>query len=283
MASREKMRDYLCFTALEEGTFTLSIPAALSTGNLQFIEYSINEGKKWIKTNNVDNTAVTITTPTIPEGGKVYWRGEGLSCNQKPSTNNTNGQAAVFSSTCRFDVSGLLASLIAGKKVTQLSILHNFSFAGLFRGCTTIVNTKDLIVPKNVAYRCYYMMLYGCTSLISAPTLPALYLADADRCYEAMFSGCTNAGFKYMKMLAIDIGDTTGSADYCTRVWMYQVKEATTSVFVKHIDAVWNIQSYSMGVPQKWKIIYYDPELNKYYLDQNRSTECDDHGNVINA
>lgn len=41
-----------------------------------------------------------------------------------------------------------------------------------------------------MANYCYYYMFYGCTSLTTAPSLPATTLADS--CYSSMFRGCTS-------------------------------------------------------------------------------------------
>ena len=62
--------------------------------------------------------------------------------------------------------------------------------------------------------------------------------------------------------------------------WMTSVPNVSTSIFVKHIDATWTDTGNS-GVPSNWTIIYYDPAVDKYYTDQTRATECDDHGNPI--
>ena len=74
-------------------------------------------------------------------------------------------------------------------------------------------------------------------------------------------------------MLATDI-----SANGCLGYWVSGVP--SSGIFVKNINATWTTTGNS-GVPTNWKIIYYDPALDKYYLDQQRSQECDDHGNPI--
>ena len=40
--------DYLCFTALEAGTFTLTVPAAVTSTNLSYVEYSL-DGRNWTR------------------------------------------------------------------------------------------------------------------------------------------------------------------------------------------------------------------------------------------
>ena len=76
LAWQSSVPNYLCFKALENGTFTLTIPAAVTSDNLTYVEYSLN-GRTWTRL-TVDDTAQSITTPTIQAGGKVYWRGSGI-------------------------------------------------------------------------------------------------------------------------------------------------------------------------------------------------------------
>jgi hypothetical protein len=54
--------------------------------------------------------------------------------------------------------------------------------------CNAILNYEDLNAPLK-AY-CGYKMFYECTSLTTAPELPATTLTD--NCYGGMFSGCTS-------------------------------------------------------------------------------------------
>ena len=74
-------------------------------------------------------------------------------------------------------------------------------------------------------------------------------------------------------MLATDI-----SASGSLTNWVYGLP--SSGIFVKHIDAQWTTTG-SSGVPTNWTVIYYDPAVDKYYTDQTRATECDDHGNPI--
>ena len=74
-------------------------------------------------------------------------------------------------------------------------------------------------------------------------------------------------------MLATDI-----SANACLNAWVTNV--ASSGIFVKHINAQWDIVGAN-GVPENWTVIYYDPTDDKYYTDQTKVTECDDHGNPI--
>lgn len=396
--------NYLCFTAIEDGTFTLTLGSLCNTNCISYIEYSTDNGSTWVKTNNVNSTEVVVTTPTIPAGNEVYWRGSGVR-NGIVSANNLN-YFGIFSSTGKFDVSGNIGSYLFGEDYDS-SAYDNRSFISLFRNCVNLVNAKDLILPSNFTndntgyiYDClfrdctslistpslshittlkpyiYEYMFYGCTSLATAPELPATTLttgcyrgmfedcstlinapelpatALTNACYNMMFRKCTslitaptlriisidqiscanmfdgcsnleNVSIKitattiykqclysmlwgctklmptvelntlilaeqcyyglfyytkvnYIKMLATDI-----SAANCLANWVAGgVPNVSTSIFVKHIDATWTTTGNS-GVPTNWTVIYYDPALNKYYTDQTRSQECDDHGNPI--
>lgn len=424
-AKPKEQPNYLCFTALESGTFTLTIGANLNTANLSYVEYSL-DGRNWVKTNNVNSTTITITTPTVNAGDKVYWRGSGVrNCATREASTNNKG---IFSSTCKFDISGNIVSYLFGKKCQNAALAYR-AFVGLFINCTNLVNAQDLeIDPATTTYDDFAYLFYGCTSLLTSPNLSKIPINEyiffgmfqgctslvatselsqtslMRNCYTDMYRGCTaltsansiqarsfpiqacmdmyhgctslvstaamivddaalnafanmyqgctlltdaenitinsfsgdavcqnmfrqctnlvdkvptiNArtsytscfGYMfyscskltkspqlpaetlarqsyqhmlqgtrvdYVKMLALDI-----SASDCLLYYLEGVPNVSTSIFVKHIDAQWTTTG-SSGVPTNWTVIYYDPALDKYYLDQQRSQECDDHGNPI--
>ena len=64
--------DYLCFTALEAGQFTLTIPAAVTPTYLSYVEWS-KDGRNWTRL-TVDDTAQSVTTPIIPVGEYLIHR-----------------------------------------------------------------------------------------------------------------------------------------------------------------------------------------------------------------
>jgi hypothetical protein len=59
----------------------------------------------------------------------------------------------------------------------------------MFKGCTSLVTAPALPATK-LAGACYDGMFYGCSSLVTAPELPATKLAGY--CYSDMFEGCTS-------------------------------------------------------------------------------------------
>ena len=65
------------------------------------------------------------------------------------------------------------------------------TFAELFKGSTTLVDASKLTLPNNLTtYDCYYNMFGGCTSLTSAPALPATTMTS--EAYNRMFNGCSS-------------------------------------------------------------------------------------------
>lgn len=182
--------DWLCFTALEKGTFTLTIPDTVTTTYLSYIEWS-KDGKTWIHTDNTSEEV--IINVQVAQGDKVYWKGSGV-CMTKQNAND--GYASNFSSNARFDVSGHIMSLLKGddfesfphldRNITGIGIV-NVTFALLFQNCTTLINAKDLVLPTFTSWYTYiyYKLFFGCTSLISTPTLPNL--VTSGYCYASMF------------------------------------------------------------------------------------------------
>ena len=90
-------------------------------------------------------------------------------------------------------------------------------------------------------------MFYGCTSLTTAPELPATTLADY--CYGSMFQGCSN--LNHIKAMFT----TTPSTSY-TNGWVTSV--ASTGTFVKNSAAQWDVSGVN-GVPTGWTVETANP------------------------
>ena len=179
--------NYLCFTALESGTFTLTIGANLTTSNFSFVEYSL-DGNTWVKTNNVNSSTVTVTTPTVNAGDKVYWRGVGVRNCQTRDTNSNN--KGIFSSTCEFNASGCIASYLFYKKTDEVSLTYDRSFVGLFSGCSKLVDASELILPENLSNDCFAYTFRNCSALEYGPSIPSGEMKQY--CFNGSFYGCTS-------------------------------------------------------------------------------------------
>lgn len=182
--------DYLCFTALEAGQFTLTIPAAVTPTYLSYVEWS-KDGRTW---NHTDNTSEAVTIPvSVASGDKVYWRGEGIKYGTyaQPSTTANS----VFSSTANFNASGNLMSLLFGENfvgVTALSSSSTFAFAGLFANNRKLKSIEELSMPATtLANACYASTFNGCSLLTGMiRELPATALPQS--CYYMMFRICSS-------------------------------------------------------------------------------------------
>ena len=85
-------------------------------------------------------------------------------------------------------------------------------------------------------------MFSGCTSLTTAPELPATTLVSG--CYEFMFDNCQN--LNYIKAMF-----TTSPSNTYTTYWVRGVK--STGTFVKNSAATWNVVGYN-AVPYGWTV-----------------------------
>jgi len=82
-------------------------------------------------------------------------------------------------------------SLIYGENFENYTSLTRLGqFGGLFyskynNDLSLVVNAKNLYLPSVLTRDCYNSMFYKCTSLVTAPELPATTLEES--CYESMF------------------------------------------------------------------------------------------------
>ena len=193
-------KEYLTFTALEDGTFSFK------NRNANDIRYSLDGGETWTQLPTDTNT------PTVHTGEKIMWKGNIVS-SQGFVDENT------FSSTGNYNVEGNVMSLLygdnfVGQTVMTFKLSYLFSkshstgtiisaenlilpattlvsgcYTGMFNNCTSLTKAPELPATTLVK-SCYSSMFYGCTSLTSSPELPATTLAES--CYQQMFYGCTS-------------------------------------------------------------------------------------------
>jgi hypothetical protein len=167
LAYKAPIPNYLCFTALESGTFTFTYGSDVA-GDSTSVSYSL-DGKNWTTINNVSGQEVSVTTPTIATGESVYWKGTNL----RMAINYTANKYSWFSSTGRFDVSGDLQSILFDKNFTGRTNTQwgtAYCFCNFFINCTKLINAKDLYCGATKMNGSFYRgMFMGCTSLISTP------------------------------------------------------------------------------------------------------------------
>ena len=183
-----KVRDYLCFTAKQNGTkIKYTLEGGLSDDRVN-IGYS-RDGTSFVPWTK--NTDITLNS-----GEELYvW-------NKKSLLSESNTKYVKFTMTGNVEASGSVDSMI------NFSDISAYCYAHLFEGCTALYTAPE-VPSTSVRSHCYYKMFYGCTNLSTAPSsLPAVTLALS--CYESMFENCTSLK-KSPNMMPKTIVDVTNA------------------------------------------------------------------------
>ena len=168
---------YLTIEVFESGDFKVYCPEST-------VDYSLNGGN-W----TVLKISVAVNNISVSAGDKIRFRHSGESVNFSMFQSNT----------ISFSVYGNIESLEYGDDfVGKTEILKSDNaFSRLFKGSTGLVSAENLVLPATTMKpNCYGGssnfdgMFSGCTSLTTAPALPATTLASG--CYANMFWNCTS-------------------------------------------------------------------------------------------
>ena len=137
---------------------------------------------------SIDGTNWSVFTPgtttiTLANAGdKVYFRGDNTTVSESPSIYYK------FVMSGKIAASGNIMSLL-DKTCQSTTISNNYCYYSMFNGCTSLT-TAPALPATTLASNCYDYMFIGCKSLTTAPALPATTLAS--NCYHCMFRGCTS-------------------------------------------------------------------------------------------
>ena len=170
-----------------------------------------------------DNSTISLNAKTSPDmkyslngGDWTQWDYSAITLNTGDTVcmkgNNSNSFSTSFSSYNQFQMTGkigasgnIMSLLYEDDFEGKLTIPCDYCFYDMFNNCTSLTTAPEL-PATTLTYKCYQAMFYGCTALTVAPELPATTLTNC--CYQAMFSGCT-ALTVAPTLLAITL------ADYC--------------------------------------------------------------------
>ena len=127
---------------------------------------------------------VGTTTVTLANIGDKVWV-------RATSAGNT-GMGTSISDYNKFVMTGKIAA--SGNVDTLLdqngnTTLTSYCYSFMFSDCTSLTSAPAL-PATTLADSCYSSMFYNCSSLTTAPALPATTLATY--CYSNMFDGCTS-------------------------------------------------------------------------------------------
>ena len=173
------------------------------------------------------DTALEFTSPEVFSVSvykyqymHTYWNGEMEYCNgsewkpwdgSKITSGEINGKNAIYlRGTGNTRITGYSTPdyrwVLAGKNIScsgNIELLldwqtvkggghptmESYCYAAMFQGCTSLI-TAPALPATSLESDCYASMFQDCTSLITAPALPATTL-ESD-CYASMFQGCTS-------------------------------------------------------------------------------------------
>ena len=204
----------------------------------------------------------TITLTNI--GDKVYWRNTSTT-DTWFSTNENNFYR--FKMTWSIAWSGDITYLLNKNWTT---ILSPFCFTTLFYWCTSLT-TAPLLPATTLGTYCYYGMFNGCSSLTTTPSLPATTLDTY--CYNRMFYDCT-------ELETLPELPATTLANYCynsmfngcskiklstTKTWDYQTAYRIPTTWT------WTSASYALSnmFYNTWWTFTGTPSINTTYYTSN--------------
>lgn len=165
-----------CLTFSSPNSFTVNVA---TPGWDETMEYSTDKST-WA---TWDGSQVTA----VDNGGTyaLYFRGIG---NTKVAGSTSNKWTLTGANiACNGNIESLLdyATVAAGNHPSMASKCYY----SMFDGCTSLT-TAPALPATAMTDSCYFGMFNGCTSLANAPELPATTLASV--CYYYMFNGCTS-------------------------------------------------------------------------------------------
>ena len=170
-------KSYLTFSS--PNSFTLAVRNATKKWD-GTIEYFASD-KTWTAWDG------TTTLSAVADDSEylLYLRGTG----NRTITGGVNAGRWVLSGTnikCIGNIDNLLdyTTVESGNHPTMANKCYQY----MFDGCTSLISAPEL-PATTLSKSCYSSMFYGCTALTQAPALPATTLADY--CYNSMFDGCT--------------------------------------------------------------------------------------------
>ena len=178
--------EYFYIENTYNGSNTISLKTTIGSGNITGshatqLQYS-KDKETW--------TTITLSgtnTIRMNSGERVYFRNDSGSFNWYKKARDRFYTQIKCSNNHK--VGGNINSLLDYNNYNVA--ITPYCFFSLFYENKYLTDANELIFSKtSLASHCYQNMFYGCTSLTTAPELPATTLAY--NCYEFMFQNCTS-------------------------------------------------------------------------------------------
>ena len=161
-----------------------------------YLTFTAVEAGAIVRYNNLTNTTAEYST----DGGLTWNNGVNVNVTLTNIGDSVkyrgviSGNLSIDISTRRFymskkiSASGSIMSMY-NNNPDDTEIVYKSAFANMFYGCTSLTTAPEL-PATTIINSCYNGMFNGCTNLTTAPELPATSLFDY--CYGGMFRGCTS-------------------------------------------------------------------------------------------
>ena len=180
----------LTFTALEDNsTVQFYIASPITTEMVEYVEYSMDNGRTWTKTYNRDGVTVEINLPRkLQEGESVMFRGSGSTYAVETSSSQRFSYFRLAEGKVK--ASGNIMSMLNPHFKNLKTIIGEYAFSGMFANNETSLIEPPLLPATTLSKGCYETMFYNCKALTISPALPATILAE--KCYYSMFDLCNS-------------------------------------------------------------------------------------------
>ena len=198
--------DYLCFTSTGNSTVAMRQTGTPNTSANKVIQYKLNDGQ-W--------QTWDLSSVSLSDGDKMYVKSDDEIPMSEPSDMSESTDIyKQFVMTGHIAASGNIMSLL-----NFSTTLTTYAFYKLFNQCSSLTTAPELPATALADY-CYKYIFSGCYLLTTAPELPATTLAKG--CYAGMFNSCKAL------TTAPELPATT-LADYCYSEMFSSCKSLTTA------------------------------------------------------
>ena len=192
---------------VSDNSFTMSA-TKLWDGTIEY-----NNGNGWTTWNGSQ-----ISSSNIDGRQRIYFRGSRNTVIRGQNATETNSWKITGSNV---ECNGNIEYLLDYQKVAagQHPEMGSRCYREMFANCSSLTTAPELPATTLTSF-CYYMMFRNCSSLTIAPELPATTLADY--CYHNMFSGCSS-------LTTAPALPATTLADYCYYNMFFGCSKLTTA------------------------------------------------------
>ena len=192
---RDYSKEYLTIEAVDNSVLVEFILYATSGMSVsKDIQYS-KDKSSWTTVSFGNSSGGNIPGVGINKGEKLYLRGDNTTYSDYSDDDNTqfyHCNIKITGDNSNAKLYGNIMSLLYADNFTNQTTLYNrCTFSHLFSSSTALTDASNLILPATtLSEKCYEAMFTGCSSLTSIPKLPATTLAPL--CYSSMFQNCTS-------------------------------------------------------------------------------------------